>query len=194
MNFVLSHESIEKFSLIPKLQEENELTAKNMKLLGKMPKLIDLEICIDNLTSGEIVSFFMESRFLNKVQLWYQPSKVDYKFIQSQLKDQWNFTSCKTITIFTYSRTKMRGRKRSKWIIKTSMNDIISVCFHRFLQSLICGPILKDATNKIRDGFVWIYNFFHEHFHQNVLKFSFFVRLHSCFMLKWHKKWVVFSY
>lgn len=66
MNFILSQESIEKIAMVPKLQKENDLDLKILNLLVQLPKLIELEICMDNFTNAEVIFFLIRSKRLKK--------------------------------------------------------------------------------------------------------------------------------
>lgn len=94
MNFILCHENIKKIVLVPKLQEMNDINIKNLKLFAEMPMLHDMEICVDNLTNDEIISFLLESKFLKKIQFWYTTNTLDYKLIRNQTEIIWNLTRC----------------------------------------------------------------------------------------------------
>lgn len=94
MNFILCHENIKKIALVPKLQEVNDIRIENLKLLAEMPMLIDMEICVDNLTNDEIISLLLKSKFLNKIQLWYSTNELDYNLIRSQVEIIWNLSRC----------------------------------------------------------------------------------------------------
>lgn len=92
MNFVLCHENIKKFVLVPKLQEANDINIEHLKLLAEMPMLVDIEICVDNLTVDEIISFLLDSKFLNKIQLWYTKNTLDCELIRSRTEIIWNLS------------------------------------------------------------------------------------------------------
>lgn len=92
MNFILSHDKIEKITLVPKLDESHDINRKHLELFAKMPMLTDLEACVDNLTSSEIISFLMESKFLNKIKLWSTANSIDFDWIQCQTEIKWNLT------------------------------------------------------------------------------------------------------
>lgn len=55
MNFIFAQESIEKIAMVPKLQKENDLNLKILNMLVELPKLIELEICVDNFTNAEVI-------------------------------------------------------------------------------------------------------------------------------------------
>lgn len=92
MNFILSQENIAKIVMVPKLQKGNNLNMKTLDLLVELPKLIELEICVDNFTNAEIISFLIKSKSLKKVHLWCTTSVLNFNLICSQLENQWNST------------------------------------------------------------------------------------------------------